>query len=648
MKNSQRVAFISAFVAIGAWSTSATFGGLLAGSAPFYTLVAAMQVIALIALSPLAIPQIVSAWRKKALRTDRNPKKNWPRLALYFAIFSAALTSYQLLFYYAMTGPARIYANVANYLWPIFLSIFFHSVFNIGNRKPSWSDNVLLLLGFLGSVSLVWDFQLPSNEDQITESYLGLAAGFAAAVVAGLYMTASAKIRGVAEALDRDIGMPAIYFVGLLPSVLIFICISNVQGWQFEFDQVQWGYLIWLGLVTVALAQTTWSHAISSGPSNVIPVLAYLVPVFSTALQIVVLGDQITPSILFGITFIVVASVLTAKIFRQLLPETGAAVAFMYMGFVLFFQADLFAGLQFENADSFPIQIYAILAAFFLNRQWQRARDEEQDLIDWQRAVAKVAGMVEPKNLFEVQGPISAPSDQRPSAVLGNLMYQLFSSIIDIDQSQSSSQLANNLTSYRHLESKFLAFANTKIGETEQARSHFQEAALSIRSSSSKWVAHKTDKAGYGEMVMIVALGIVSIAVYSTVAASSDIRSAIAMFVVSSIAYIAVRILDYNIRPTLLNITELVNFQSPCERFQTPLYLGRIELLRYGRETRMVEKWAEGWGGTGTLERFHTSAPKNPLIRQRTVRQWALLFLMLGPLFVLLMNLLGEYNVAAN
>ncbi|MCA8904397.1 MAG: DMT family transporter [Hyphomonas sp.] len=641
MRRSQGAAFVFAFVAIAAWSTSATFGGLLAGRLPFYALVGIIQVIAVVALAPIAIPQLIGSFRRKADVPSTMVKRGGTALFLYLVLFSVSLTAYQLLFYYAMTGTARIYANIANYLWPIFLSLFFHSVFGLGNRRPSWADNALLLLGFLGSVSLVWDFHLPQGAAGARENYLGLGAGFAAAGMAGLYMTASAKIREIGLSRQRALGMPLIYFVGLLPSSLAFAAMAITQHWTLALQPIDWFYLVWLGVITVAVAQTTWSHAISTGPSNVIPVLAYLVPVLSTSLQILVLGDQITPSILFGITFIVVASVLTAKIFRQLMPETGAAVAFMYMGFVLFFRTDIFPGLKFEDADNFPIQIYAILAAFFLSRQWQRARDEEQDLINWQRAVTKIAALADPKNTFEFQGPVQQSGSEKPNAALGNLLYQLISAIIDIDQSQSSGQLANNLTNYRHLEGKFLAFAKKLVDKEKDVQDDFQEAALDVKSYSSKWVANKTDKASYGEIVIIVALGIVSIAVYSTVASSSNIRSAIAMFVVASIAYIAVRIFDYNIRPTLLNVTELVNFQSLGDRFSLPLYLGRIELLRYGRETRMVERTAQGWTNEGVLETFHTSAKGNPLRRQLSARRSAMLFLLLGPLFVLSMNLFG-------
>ena len=639
MKVTQGTAYISAFVAIAAWSTSATFGGLLSGRVPFYTLVGIIQVIAVVALCPIAIPQLIRAFHKDSDAPTTVIKAKRTKLALYFIVFSIALSAYQILFYFAMTGSARIYANIANYLWPIFLSVFFHSVFRVGNRRPSWTDNVLLLLGFLGSVSLVWDFRFPENPAEARDNYLGLGAGFLAAVMAGLYMTASAKIREIGISRQRNLGMPLIYFIGLLPSSIVFVVIAVLQNWSVAFEPRDWFCLIWLGIITVAVAQTTWSHAISVGPSNVIPVLAYLVPVLSTGLQLLVLGDEITPSILFGITFIVVASVLTAKIFRQLIPETGAAVAFMYMGFVLFFQDEVFPGLKFEDVDNFPIQIFAILAAFFLSRQWQRARDEEQELIDWQRAVTKVSALAEPKQAFEFQGPAQTSRAGKPDAAFGNLLYQLISAIIDIDQSQSSAQLGNHLTNYRHLEAKFLAFAKKRIPEERQ--DEFQEAALDVRSFSSKWVANKTDKASYGEIIIIVALGIVAIAVYSTVASDSDIRKAIAMFVVSSIAYIATRIHDYNIRPTLLNVTELVNFQSPGERFSLPLYLGRIELLRYGRETRMVERDAEGIVSEGTLEEFHTSESGNPLRRQLTARRSAMLFLLLGPIFVLAMNLFG-------
>ena len=88
-------------------------------------------------------------------------------------------------------------------------------------------------------------------------------------------------------------------------------------------------------------------------------------------------------------------------------------------------------------------------------------------------------------------------------------------------------------------------------------------------------------------------------------------------------------------------MTELVNFQSLGDRFSLPLYLGRIELLRYGRETRMVERTAQGWTNEGVLETFHTSAKGNPLRRQLSARRSAMLFLLLGPLFVLSMNLFG-------
>ncbi|WP_082674574.1 DMT family transporter [Thiohalocapsa sp. ML1] len=631
---------LAAATAIVAWSTSATAVGLLANTLPFYKLTGFVHVVAFCGL--LLAFCLRRKPRAELLRffavSDRATTTAFLLLAL---LFSVSLTAYHLLFYYAMLGTTRIYANIANYLWPIVLYLLVHYDQSNATHKRTWSDFALLFLAFLGSVALVWDFGSVDHAALGSSDYLGVSAGFAAAICAGVYMYISKRLFHLTESRRSQIDQPTIFFIGLMPSSLVFILLAAAQGWSLPQTSDMWGLVLWLAIVTVVVAQTTWSHAISIGPTHIIAVLAYLIPVASTSLQVLVLGDQVTPSILFGVTFVVVSSVLTARIFRQLVPETSAAVAFMYMGFVLFFQADLLLGIEFALADNFPIQLFAILAAFLLMRQSARSRSEVRALIRLQKAVSKLIYIADKKAALTSAGASQKCID--PSHLdsgLGQLLLQFFARVVDLDQAQSHSELHNRVDAYRHIERKLVVACRRRITDSDEYTRHqILEAELELGASGSNWIAMKTDRAGYGEVLIILLLGLISILLYSTAAAHTPIRGFIAMGVVGAIAYIAVRVYDYNVRPALVNIDELANFQTLTERYRHPIYLGQIESLRYGEEYRYLERRAIVRTEGHRREAFHTSEPRNPLRRQLRARRYAAIFLLLGPAFVIVMNL---------
>jgi len=632
--------YLAAVIAIICWSTSATFGGLLATELSFFSIVFGLQVVALISLLPFVHEDINNLIHSQKIRQLSAEFKK--QICFYIAIFSLLLTLYQLFFYYALTSEVRIYANLANYFWPIILYVFMHSVFSLTNRKANVFDLLLLALGFMGATSLVWDIPRISSTVNNFDAYIGLICGLVAAFCAAAYMTCSTKISMLMKAVDVTLNMTTLYFVAMLLSILCMAVVGYSQG-LFEFPKTYWGYMyvIWLGIFTVAIAQTTWSYALVAGNPGNLSIFSYLIPVFSTILQVAILGDEITTSILFGMTFIIVASILTSEIFRNFIPETAASVAFMYVGFANYFQITTLQNYKFEIVDGFSIQLFSILAAFFLSRQWQRSKENKELMFEWRAQVLTLADIANDKSV-DKNGNYTN-NTKEVLKLIDLKLINLMRSIIDIDQARDKRSILIAKNEYNFAERDLLTqlrkvLYSSKVNSVTR-RNQFDLASSKLSSLSSLWMVQKMDRTTRGDISIIISLGLVACALYISTILGSQERGIIGMFIVSAVVYIVFRIMEFNVKPVLSTITDLESFQLNFLANSENVYLGDITTLKLNRASLPMEKQIEILNDDKKLFQFHSSDRKNPLEAVANTRKYAVAFLMAGPLLSLIINL---------
>lgn len=618
--------YLFAAIAILGWSTSATFGGLLSNAANPIVVVTLIQIVALFAL--VFYRHFFAREAGRLRRIVRLARKD-RYFAMMMILFSALLTGYQLLFYFAVMGPARIQANLANYLWPILLYLLLHSPMFRRNEPMRLLDLALLVLAFLGALSLAFEVNVFTKGVDI-DALLGLAAGGAAACFAAAYMTISSHLINEAERANDTIKSSDIYTAALILSIPLL----GMVVWGLGLDATQAIVagsdalcIVWLGVVTVALAQTFWTKAINMGHASKIPVLAYLVPVLSTALQVFVFKDAITPNLLLGLVFIVTASVFTARVFGQILAETMALVVFMYVGFAAFMEPQFFAQIGAGNTDTIGVQLFALLTAFSLSRQAQLIQSDRDRLFLWKSKVGSIL------RHFDSSRPENAnvdPSNDDVRLVLDRAR-TLVTAMVHIDQSSTISRRAANYSEYQSSESRLfdaVQRAKNAPAKAGQIFDELQEVAAEIRSSG-------TERLGRGEVVSITVLGVIASVLFLANSHANTPRQIISMFICATVAFLVFRVIHQNAKPALSDINDLASFQDISGLKDAPLYVGDFSKLNIRSDVRKLErKIALFEQGKGHAV-YHSADPENPIFQLSKSRINGFAFLTFGAMLVL-------------
>jgi len=83
---------------------------------------------------------------------------------------------------------------------------------------------------------------------------------------------------------------------------------------QVHITADQWLWLIVLGLGPLGGSFYLWDYALKHGPAQRVGTIAFLTPVISTTLLVLVSGEQLSLSIGLAALLIVVAAVLGSKV----------------------------------------------------------------------------------------------------------------------------------------------------------------------------------------------------------------------------------------------------------------------------------------------------------------------------------------------
>lgn len=614
--------YLFAFLAILGWSTSATFGGLLSGNATSLQIVFSIQLVALVTLVTFNFSWFSGENVSGIIRILMGNS----RLLYAAIIFSLFLCAYQIFFYFALLSVSRLYANIANYLWPIFLYLVLLTPVMRRRERFRLLDLLLLVLAFFGVLSLTFGADLLSATTTQTAAFLGVAAGFIAACCAAVYMSASSLLLVELERHNFKITSPQLYACAMIPTMVV---LGAFLFWTSNLPNLTFGNVsifLWLGVVTVAIAQTSWTHAISTGTAASIPVLAYLVPVLSTGLQVVVFDDAITPSLIFGIVFIIAASVLTARVFGQILAETAAVVAFMYVGFASFFGVAAFADLSFQAIDVFSLQIFGLLIAFALNRQSQSIQNQRERLFSWR---AKIAALIRLSEQFKFKSEVDR---QTFLSNLSSRVAECTKAVVLIDQASDAKLQSARYSEYSNAETRLfrLVIDNSPKSSLLDA----QRACDEILDASSSVLVAGVERIGRGELSIIGILGLAASIFYSATSSDTSTRALLSMLVVSAITFLVFRVFKQNVQPALTTMTELEKFQYHKELTNSPVFAGDISKLSLDSEVFKLERTLELQGDNGDLTTCHSADRQSPVAQLLVQRRVGLAFLSTGAIIV--------------
>jgi drug/metabolite transporter (DMT)-like permease len=261
------------------WATLASLATLLSDVPPFL-----LTGIGLLIGAAVSLP---------ALRSGLTPWKT-PARTLLLGVYG--LFGYHFMLFLALQTAPAVEANLVNYLWPLLIVLL--SPLFTKSLKLNLRYVLAALSGFAGAViAITYNSSGPAS----SSVEIGYLFALAAAVIWATYSLATTKV--------PSFPTPAI---GLFALVSGFLAI----GAHFVFEPAatisssDWILLVLLGAGPLGGAFYLWDAALKIGDPRRIGLLAFLTPLLSTVLLILVSGNSLSWQLLVATALIVGGALL--------------------------------------------------------------------------------------------------------------------------------------------------------------------------------------------------------------------------------------------------------------------------------------------------------------------------------------------------
>jgi drug/metabolite transporter (DMT)-like permease len=229
--------------------------------------------------------------------------KPWkvPAKTLLLGVYG--LFGYHLMLFLALQNAPAVEANLVNYLWPL-LIVLLSPIFT---KSLSLNFRYVLaaISGFAGAVIAI-TYNVSGLQSLSIE--VGYIFALAAAVIWATYSLATTKV--------PSFPTPAIGLFALVSGVLAI-------GAHFIFEPAaaisssDWLLLVVLGAGPLGGAFYLWDAALKIGDPRRIGLLAFLTPLLSTALLVVVSGDSLSWQLLIATALVVGGALLGPRTTRE-------------------------------------------------------------------------------------------------------------------------------------------------------------------------------------------------------------------------------------------------------------------------------------------------------------------------------------------
>lgn len=208
------------------------------------------------------------------------------------------LFGYHAALFAGLQNAPSVQANLVNYLWPVFIVLL--APLFIAGSKIGIRHVVASILGFAGAaLAILSGAQLVS----------GFAIGYVFAFIAALIFSSySLLIKRFSNSPTAAVGGYSLVG-GLLAIASHFVFEQPV-----EISQTQWLWLVLLGLGPLGGSFYLWDYAMKHGSAQRVGTIAFLTPVLSTTILLLVSGQNLTLSIGLAAVLIVAAAVVGSKV----------------------------------------------------------------------------------------------------------------------------------------------------------------------------------------------------------------------------------------------------------------------------------------------------------------------------------------------
>jgi uncharacterized membrane protein len=351
----------------------------------------------------------------------------------------------------------------------------------------------------------------------------------------------------------------------------------------FSLQSILW--LVYLGVFPIAIAQVSWSRALSAGPTASVSSLAYLVPVLSTFLLAIVFADQPSSKIIVGSTLIVVANILSSTYFRIVRAEATALIAFFMTCFLIYFGKEL--GLQkiILTEVNYVTGVFAILAGFFLAHVWQLMRERETSMLLFSLSLVRLLRL----------NDASLSKDQEVQQSVKDMMI----SLADLDQSTSAYFSSIHTSALRR---NYEELERTLVQKLDGSQEILDQKMTEVRESMERWIDVKLKRASAGEVSILGVLGFAVSAITILSKPVGPTAEVIAAMFVACICYVVFKVRELNFAPVIDSARRLVQMQEPMRLTGNLYYLPDHRVLLSGIQSTKIGQKVLGRSPTGALE----------------------------------------------
>jgi len=201
-----------------------------------------------------------------------------PPAALALGVYG--LFGFHFFLFLALRRAPPVEANLINYLWPLLIVVLAPVI--VPDVRFSRRHGLAALLGFSGAALLVTAGATTLGRGQL----MGYAFALASAIIWSTYSLMTRRFRHFPTAY--------VSWFCLVSGVASLACHFALEPRYWPRD-VEWLYVIALGLGPMGAAFFLWDRALKRGDPRTLGNLAYLTPLLSTLALLLFAGGALTP-----------------------------------------------------------------------------------------------------------------------------------------------------------------------------------------------------------------------------------------------------------------------------------------------------------------------------------------------------------------
>jgi drug/metabolite transporter (DMT)-like permease len=209
--------------------------------------------------------------------------------ALAVGVFG--LFGYHAALFAGLQNAPSVQANLVNYLWPL-LIVVLAPLFIKGTKLTS-RQVMAALVGFAGAALAIL-----SGSELVSGFAIGYLFAFVAAIIWATYSLLSKRVA------FRTAAVGTFGFVSGLMAIAAHLLFEP----QAQLALVDWPLLVLLGLGPLGLSFYLWDYALKTGNPQRVGLIAFLTPLISTALLLVVTGIPLSPLLAVAAVMIIAAA----------------------------------------------------------------------------------------------------------------------------------------------------------------------------------------------------------------------------------------------------------------------------------------------------------------------------------------------------